>query len=280
MGKLEGQVVFITGVARGMGRAHAVAFAREGARVIGIDVPAPISTVPYPLSTANELDETVQLVREAGGQIYARQADVRDLAALTEVVGAGVAEFGRLDFVIANAGINSFGKLSEMDEATFEDVIDVNLTGVWKTIRASAEHLIRGDRGGCILVTSSTSGLTTMANIGHYCAAKHGLTGLVREFANELGPHRIRVNSVHPSNTRTVMGLDNDLIKTLFRPDLENPTVEDVRDAYASSHVLPDLPWMQPEDISEVMVFLCSEAGRYITGAQVAVDAGMLVKNF
>jgi SDR family mycofactocin-dependent oxidoreductase len=279
MGQFDGKVVFITGAARGQGRAQAVGFAREGARIIAIDIDEQVGSVNYPTAEKSDLLETARLVEELGGEIDVSIADVRDLEAMTAAVQRGVERFGRLDYVIANAGVNSFGQLIEMDEEQFDTVIEINLTGVWKTVRASAAHIIAGGQGGCILITSSTCGHAAMGNIGHYVTAKHGLTGLTKQLANELGRNNIRVNAVLPSNTRTVMGVDNDDIIKVFRPDLDAPTLADCVDAYASVHVIPDVPWMQPQDITKVMIFLCSDDAKYMTGAQIPVDVGMLVKH-
>jgi SDR family mycofactocin-dependent oxidoreductase len=279
MRDFAGKVAFITGAARGQGRSHAVEFARRGANIIAIDIDRQVESAPYPTATGDDLAETVKLVEEAGGEILATVADVRDLGALSEVVSDGVHRFGRLDFVIANAGIASYGLLSSMAEEHFDEMIEINLTGVWKTVRASAQHMIDAGNGGCIVLTSSTAGLRTMNNIGHYAAAKHGVTALAKSLANELGPHHIRVNSVHPSNTRTVMGVDNDGVLKMFRPDLENPKLEECTDAFASIHVMRDVPWIQPLDVTHAVLFLCSDDAQYITGAQLPVDVGMLVKN-
>src|SRR5690349_9564915 len=198
MGCLDGKVAFITGVARGQGRSHALRLAGEGAAIIGVDLCESLPAVPYALASPSDLDETVRLVEEAGGKIFARTADVRDLAALTTVVDEGVGQFGRLDIIVANAGIVSYGDLTTMNEDLWQEMIDINLTGVWKTVRAAVRHIVERGEGGSVVLTSSTAGLRNMNTIGHYVVAKHGVTALAKALANELGPRGIRVNSVHP----------------------------------------------------------------------------------
>ena len=274
MRRVEGKVAFITGAARGQGRSHAVKLASEGADIIAVDLCAPVASARYSLGSREDLDETVRLVEQAGGRILAHVADVRDLDALTAVVDEGVQQFGRLDIILANAGISTDGLLSEMSADHWQEMIDINLTGVWKTVRAGVRHIITSGNGGSIILTSSTAGLASMENIGHYVAAKHGVTGLAKALASELGKHRIRVNSVHPSNVNTPMLMAE---LHLFRPDLESPTVEDALPAMVDMHTLEE-PWMEPEDISSAILFLVSDEGRFITGAQFTVDAGFLAK--
>ena len=277
MSKLDGKVAFITGVARGQGRSHALALAREGAAIIGVDLcESSLPSVPYELASRADLDETVRLVEQAGGKILARVADVRDLAALKAVVDEGVALFGRLDIIIGNAGIVSYGDVATMDEDRWQQMIDINLTGVWKAVRAGVEHIIEGGAGGAIVLISSTAGLRNMNTIGHYVVAKHGVTALAKVLANELGTHGIRVNSVHPTNVRTPM-LDNPGTRRMFRPDLDDPQLDDVTDAFASSHLL-DAPWVEPEDVSNAILYLVSDHGRYVTGSPFVIDAGFVAK--
>ena len=276
MGRVEGKVAFISGAGRGQGRSHAVALAREGANIIAVDLCAPVDGAPYDMSTRDDLDETVRLVEEAGGKIVARVADVRDLDALIAVVDEGVQTFGRLDIIVGNAGIVTYGALTEMDPEQWQQMMDINLTGVWKTVRAGARHIIAGGNGGAIVLTSSTAGMFAYDNIGHYVVAKHGLVGLTKSLAKELGPHGIRVNSVHPSNVRTPM-LDNPGTRKIFRPDLDDPQLDDVMGSFAEVHVL-NTPWLEPEDISNLVLFLVSDESRFITGAQYVADAGMLIK--
>jgi len=276
MGRVEGKVAFISGAARGQGRSHAIALAREGANIIATDLCAPVASAPYDMGTREDLDETVRLVEEAGGKIIARVADVRDLEAMTAAVDEGVEAFGRLDIILGNAGVCTYGDVATMDEAKWQEMIDIDLTGVWKTVRAGVQHMIDAGNGGAIVLTSSTAGLRNLNQIGHYVAAKHGVTGLAKALANELAPHNIRVNSIHPSNCRTPM-MTNSGVRKMFRPDLENPTLEDALDSYGTIHLL-DTPWVEPEDVSAAILYLVSDDGRFVTGTQFAVDAGMLAK--
>lgn len=275
-GRLQGQVAFITGAARGQGRSHAVRLAEEGADIIAIDSCADIPGVPYPLGTREDLDETVRLVQEAGGRIVARVADVRDLAALTSAVEDGVAEFGRLDIVCANAGINAPTPTGTFTDEQWNLVIDINLNGVWRTIRASVPHIIAGGRGGSVVITSSAAGLKGYLNIAHYTAAKHAANGLMKSMANELAPYRIRVNSLNPTQVDTPM-IMNDPMYRLFCPDLENPGREEFAPVSQAMNALP-VPWVDPIDVSNAVVYLASDEGRYITGVALPVDAGVLVK--
>lgn len=276
MGRIEGKVAFVTGAARGQGRSHAIKLAEEGANIIGVDICAPVASAPYAMGSREELDETVRLVEAAGGKMVAKVADVRDLAALAEAVDEGVAMFGRLDIILANAGVCTYGDLATMDEGKWQEMLDIDLTGVWKTVRASVQHMIDAGNGGSIVLTSSTAGLRNLNQIGHYVAAKHGVTGLAKALANELAPHGIRVNSMHPSNCRTPMMTNTGVIK-MFRPDLENPTLDDAMEGFASIHLI-DTPWVEPEDISNAILYLVSDDGRYVTGSQFTVDAGMLAR--
>lgn len=276
-GRVEGKVAFITGAARGQGRSHAVRLAQEGADIIAVDVCQQIRGVPFPMSTPDDLKETVRLVEEQDRRIVAAQADVRDYAALKAAVDDGVAQLGRLDIVVANAGIGNGGKpLAETDEQTWQDMIDVNLTGVWLTTKAAIPHMIAGGRGGSIVLTSSVGGLKAHPNVGNYVAAKHGVVGIMRTLALELAQHRIRVNSVHPTQVNTPMVMNESTFR-MFRPDLENPTRDDFAPISQMINVLP-VPWVEPEDISNAVLFLSSEEGRYITGVPLPIDAGALIK--
>lgn len=276
-GRVEGKVAFITGAARGQGRSHAVRLAQEGADIIGIDACQQLDGVPYPMPTPDDLDETVSLVEKEGRRMLATQADVRDFAALKAAVDSGAEELGRLDIVVANAGIGTYGtQLSEMDEKTWQDMIDVNLTGVWLTAKAAIPHIVAGDRGGSIILTSSVGGLKAYPNTGHYVAAKHGVVGLMRTLAVELSQQHIRVNSVLPTQVNTPMVM-NDATFRLFRPDLENPTVDDFAPLSQMAHMLP-VPWVEPVDVSNAVLFLASDESRYVTGLTLPVDAGSMLK--
>ncbi|MCW2584096.1 MAG: Short-chain dehydrogenase/reductase [Klenkia sp.] len=279
MGRLEGKVAFITGAARGQGRAHAVAMAREGAEIIAVDIAqdAPELGLGYRLGSAEELAETAAEVESLDRRVVTAQVDVRDGAALAAAVADGVAQLGRLDIVVANAGIaaNSV-PLHLISDDDWDNMIAINLSGVWRTCKAVVPHLIEGGRGGSIILTSSLSSMKTYPGLGAYTAAKHGVVGLARVLANELGQHRIRVNSLHPTQVRTAM-LMNDATYKLFRPDLENPTEDDFAAVSAGMHVLPE-PYAEPQDIAAAAVFLASDDARLITGIALPVDAGNLVK--
>jgi len=277
MGKLEGKVAFITGAARGQGRSHAVRLAQEGADIIAVDVCEDIPGIPYPGATEDDLAETTKQVEALDRRIIAVKADVRDYNALKKALDEGVAQLGgKLDIVSANAGIGTSPHNAwEIDEPTWQTMIDVNLTGVWHTAKAAIPHLI-ANNGGSIILTSSAAGLKGYQNIAHYVSAKHGVVGLMRTLALELGPHNIRVNSLHPTQVDTPM-IQNEPTWRLFRPDLEQPTREDFIPASQAMNVLP-IPWVEPLDISNAVLFLASDEGRYLTGVALPVDAGATIK--
>lgn len=276
-GRVEGKVAFITGAARGQGRAHAVRLAQEGADIIAIDVCKQLDSVEIAMSTPEDLDETVAQVKALGRRIVAAQCDVRDYEAMKAVVDGGVTELGRLDIVIANAGLAAGGApIQAIDERLWRDSIDVNLTGTWLTTKVSVPHIIDGGRGGAIVLTSSVGGLKAHPFVGNYVAGKHGMVGLMRTLAVELAEHRIRVNSIHPTQVNTPMMM-NDLTYRMFRPDLENPTQDDIAPISQMMNVLP-VPWVEAEDIANAALFLVSDEARYITGVTLPVDAGSLLK--
>jgi len=272
MGRVEGKVALITGAARGQGRAHAVRLAAEGADIIAIDICRQLDTVPYPLATPDELAETAKLVEQQDRRVVAVEADVRDLKALEAAVAQGVAELGGIDVVIANAGIGTFGPSLELPEDTWQEMIDVNLTGVWKTIRAAGPAMIAGGQGGSIIIVSSTAGMIGYPNASHYSAAKHGLVGLMRALAAELAPYRIRVNSLHPSTVDTPM-TDNPAWRALFTNDKPDATKLDAAPALQALNALP-VPWIEVEDVTNAVVYLAADESRYMTGSTVSVDAG------
>jgi (+)-trans-carveol dehydrogenase len=274
-GRVEGKVAFITGAARGQGRSHAVTLAREGADIIAVDICKQIDTMPYPMATAEDLAETVREVEALGRRIVAAQADVRDYDAVKAALDEGVAELGRLDIVSANAGIASYGDLAELPERTWQDVIDVNLTGVWHAAKAAIPHL-RAAGSGSMILTSSTARLMAIPNSGRNTAAKHGIVGLMRTLALELAPDMIRVNSVHPTGMNTDM-IQNPATYRLFCPDLENPTADDMAGAARALNALP-IPWVESADISNAVLWLASDESRYVTGITLPVDAGSLTK--
>jgi SDR family mycofactocin-dependent oxidoreductase len=276
-GRVAGKVAFISGAARGQGRSHAVRLAQEGADIIAVDICGPVENLAYPHSAPADLKETADLVRALNRRIVTAQVDVRDYDALKSAVDNGVGQLGRLDIIVANAGIGTFGnKLHKIPEQTWQDMIDVNLSGVWKTVKAGVPHIIAGECGGSIVMTGSVGSHKALAYTGHYIAAKHGVMGLMRSFAVELGQHMIRVNSVHPSQVNTPMTM-NDVTFRLFRPDLENPGPDDFAPFSQMTHTLP-VPWVEAIDISNAVLFLASDESRYITGVSLPVDAGALLK--
>jgi SDR family mycofactocin-dependent oxidoreductase len=276
VGRVDGKVAFVTGAARGQGRSHAVRLAEEGADVIAIDIAAPIASVSYPMPTPADLAETAARVEALDRRVVSGQVDVRDLDGLTEFLGKAVSEFGRLDIVCANAGIYSQGQLADLDPQTWHDVIDVNLTGVWHTCRAAVPHLVAGGRGGSMILTSSSVGLRAVQNVGHYAATKHAVIGLMRTLALELAHHSIRVNSVHPTAVDTPM-IQNEPLYRMMIPGAEHPTREDVAPVLQAMNALP-VPWVEPLDISNAVLFLASDEARYITGVTFPVDAGLTIK--
>jgi len=276
MSDLTGKVAYITGVARGQGRSHAIALAKRGVRIVGVDICAPVATAPYDMADENDLVETEKLIAEVGGESMLSVGDVRDLDVQIAAVSAAYDRWGRMDIVLGNAGVCTYGELATMSVEKWKEMMDIDLTGVWMSARAAAGPMIEAGNGGSMIFTSSTAGLRNLNSIGHYVAAKHGVTGLAKAFANELAPHNIRVNSLHPSNCRTEMMLNTGVAK-MFRPDLDSPTWEDAVDSYGTIHLL-NTPWVEPEDVSNAIVFLVSDEARFITGAAIPVDAGMLAK--
>jgi SDR family mycofactocin-dependent oxidoreductase len=269
-GKLEGKVAFITGAARGQGRSHAVRLAQEGADIIAVDICRQIDSVTYPMSTPEDLDQTVKEVEALDRRIVARQADVRDEAGLRAAFDAGVAELGPVDIVLANAGIAPMS-MHEIHQA-WQDVIDVNLTGPFNTVEIAIPSMIERGKGGAIVLTSSTAGINgiggpTRGGLG-YTAAKHGVVGLMRSYANNLAPHNIRVNSVHPTGVRTPMVVNDVMAEFLAAdPSLSN----------AMANALP-VDMVEPVDISNAIVWLVSDDARYVTGVTLPVDAGFTNK--
>src|SRR3954453_18151199 len=240
-GRVEGKVAFITGAAKGQGRSHAVRLAEEGADIIAVDIAAQIETAPYPMGTPDDLAETVEEVEGLDRRIVASQADVRDYDALKAALDDGVARLGRLDIVAANAGIVSFGTAEELTDQAWRDLIDVDLTGVWHTVKAAIPHL-RAAGGGSIVITSSAAGLKGQQNTGHYAAAKHGVVGLMRTLANELAPDMIRVNTIHPGAVDTPM-IQNEAAYHLFLPGHSGDiNREDVAPVLQTVDALP-IPW-------------------------------------
>jgi SDR family mycofactocin-dependent oxidoreductase len=267
-GRLEGKVAFITGAARGQGRSHAVRFAQEGADIIAVDICAPIRGVPYQAATPDDLAETVKLVESFDRRIIASQVDIRDLAGLTAAVGAGVAELGHLDTIIANAGITIMKPWDQVTPEIFQDTIDINLTGTWNTVMAGAPHLVNQESGSIILI-SSAAGLKALPFLVPYAASKHAVTGLARSFAHELAKHNIRVNSVHPTGVKTPMGGRSSGSTTRDDAIRDNPRI-----GAMFTNSLPVYS-VEPEDITNAVVFLASDESRYVTALAMTVDAGI-----
>ncbi|MEW2478114.1 mycofactocin-coupled SDR family oxidoreductase [Mycobacterium sp. NPDC049093] len=275
MGNLDGKVAFITGVARGQGRSHAVTLAEQGAAIIGVDICADIASNPYPMAGRDELDETIALVEAAGGKMLGSVADVRDFHAVKSALDAGVAQFGRLDIVLANAGVapTAFREVTiEEDLEMWSDAVGVNLVGSFHTAKAAIPHLIAGGRGGSIVFTSSTAGLRGFGGMQGgglgYAASKHGIVGLMRTLSNALAPHSIRVNTVHPTAVNTMMAVNPAMTAFLENypdggPHLQNP--------------MP-VSLLEPEDISATISYLVSDAAKYVTGVTLPVDAGFTNK--
>ncbi|HEY1510552.1 MAG TPA: mycofactocin-coupled SDR family oxidoreductase [Solirubrobacteraceae bacterium] len=276
--RVRGKVAFVSGLARGQGRSHAMRLAEEGADIIGIDLCEDIpENPPYHGSTEEDLAETVRLIEGLDRRIVVQKGDVRDYDAVKSAVDAGVAEFGRLDIVAANAGIGSKPfTIDQITAAQWDEMIGINLTGVFHACKASIPHIVAGGNGGAMILTASVTAVRGYANYGHYNAAKHGVLGLMRTLANELGAESIRVNSILPTQVATDMALNPTIFK-LFCPDVENPTQDDFAPISQAMHTLP-IPWVQPRDISNALLFLASDEARYITGVALPVDAGCLVK--
>ncbi|WP_319445150.1 MULTISPECIES: mycofactocin-coupled SDR family oxidoreductase [unclassified Mycobacterium] len=276
-GRVEGKVAFVTGAARGQGRSHAVRLAQEGADIIAVDICRGFADSTAPASTPEDLAETADMIKNLDRRVVTEIVDVREYDAMKAALDNGVEQLGRLDVVVANAGIGTTGvKLHKMREDIWNETIDVNLGGVWKTVKAGVPHLLAGGRGGSVIITSSVGGTKAYPHVGHYIAAKHGVVGLMRTFAVELGAQNIRVNSVHPTHVNTPL-LMNEPTYKLFRPDLENPGPDDLAPICQSFHFLP-IPWVEPVDISNAVLFLASDEARYITGVTLPVDAGSLLK--
>lgn len=276
-GRVDRKVALITGAARGQGRAHAIRLAQEGADIIAVDICDEISTArDYPAATPDDLDRTVKEVENLGRRIVARRVDVRDFDALRSAVDAGVAELGHLDIVVANAAIATYGISWELSTDEWQEMIDINLTGVWHTTKATVPHLLRQGSGGSIVLISSVAGVKGIQNLPHYAAAKHGVIGLMRTLAQELGSSRIRVNSVAPTNVDTPM-IHHPALWRLAVPGVEEPTREQSDEAFTHMHLIP-VPFVDPVDISNAVLFLASDEARYITGVTLPVDAGVTAR--
>jgi SDR family mycofactocin-dependent oxidoreductase len=267
MGLLDGKVAFVTGAARGQGRSHAVRLASEGAAVIAVDIAGPVTAINgYPASSPQDLEDTRNLLKETGQPHYVGEADVRDSASLDAVLSEALPQLGdRLDVVVANAGICNWNRFWEMSDDQWQSMIDVNLTGVWRTLRSAVPHMIAAGNGGSIITVSSVAGIKALPGQAHYSAAKHGVVGLTKSAALELGEYGIRVNSIHPWGVST--------------PMMEDPTTAEMLDAHPNylasfAAMLPDLPIAEPADITDAVLWLAGSASRTVTGTQLTLDMG------
>jgi SDR family mycofactocin-dependent oxidoreductase len=267
MGRLDGKIALVTGAARGQGRSHALRLAQEGADIIAIDLCGPLPSVSYPSATSDALDETAKAVADCGRTVAAYRADVRDRDALAQAIREGVAACGGLDIVVANAGICVVASWDQVTPKTWQDIIDVNLTGTWNTAQLAAPYLV--DRGGgSIVLASSAAGLKGLPFLAPYVASKHGVLGIMRTLAHELGEHRIRVNSVHSAAVQTPMGTEGDGVENMINLMGAHPNL-----AGMFSNSLP-VAMVEPEDVSNAVLFLASDEARYVTALAMTVDAG------
>lgn len=276
VGRVAGKVAFITGAARGQGREHAIRLAEEGADIIAVDVCSDIDGAGYPGAREADLDETAALVEKLGRRIVTAKADVRDVEGLRAALQHGVEALGRPDVVVANAGIaGTPAPAALIDEGAWQTMLDINLTGVWHTVKVAVPHMSDG-RGGSIILVSSMLGLRGGGYMAAYASAKHAVVGLMNSLANELAPQWIRVNSIHPGNVLTPM-IDNDQFRRTVRPDLPEPTMADAAEVIGHFHMLP-APVIEARAVSNAVLFLASDEAQYITGASLPVDAGAVAK--
>ena len=265
MSDLTGRVALITGAARGQGRSHALRLATDGADLVLCDTCVDFDTTDYPGATSDDLDETVRLVEKAGQRVIAQRVDTRDLAGMQGLVADAITEFGRLDIVVANAGIMSAARAWELTEQQFDDVIGVNLKGTFLTLKAAVPAMLEAGNGGSIVVISSATGLKAAPFVAHYAASKHGLVGLSRTFALELGEHDIRVNTVHP------VGVLTDMVLGPVLPELLAGVTTTIGPVLMNT--LP-YQFLQPEAVSNMVAWLAGDESRYCTGAEFVVDLG------
>ena len=272
----RGEVALITGAARGQGRSHAVALARAGASLVLVDAPEAVATTPYAVSAPEDLDRTAKEITASGARCLTFAADVRSNSRMHELVRSAVAEFGRLDIVLANAGVFSVGTVREMTEQQWREVIDVNLTGVFNTIQASLGPLSESPRGR-IVAAASGMGRRGAANIAHYVASKWGVIGLVKSVAIEVAPLGVTCNAVLPTIVNTTM-IHNEPTYRLFAPHLASPDVEDVKPAFGATNPM-GVPWVEPSDITDAVMFLLSKKARHISGETLSISAGGQASN-
>jgi len=276
MGTLDGKVALITGAARGQGQAHAARLAAAGADIIAVDRCAQIPEVPWSLASPEDLRETAALVESHGRRCLTQVADVRDTRQMEAASPPGWRRSATSTSSSRTPGAGSYARAWELTEAEWDAVVDTNLKGAWITCRAVIPSMIERGAGGSLILVSSTAGLRPYAHMAHYVAAKHGIVGLARALAVELAPYRIRVNAVHPTSVDTGM-IQNEATYRLFRPDLEHPTREDVAPIFRTLNLL-GVPWLEPDDISAAVLWLASDASRYVTGISLPVDAGASLK--
>jgi len=279
MARVAGKVAFVTGAARGIGRAYATRLAEEGADVIAVDLPSgtEIASARYPMGGGDGLETTGAMVEALGRKVVVARADVRDQATLDAAVTLGLNTLGHIDIVAANASILVSGEPAwVLDEKRWMDCIDIDLSGAWRTIRAVVPCMIDAGRGGAIIFTSSAAGLIASPRVSAYSSAKHGVVGLMRALALELAEHFIRVNSIHPTAVKTDM-ITNQAALRRYRPDLEDPQIEDAAQVLRLANALP-VPWVEPIDVANALLWLVSDEARYITGVALPVDAGLCIK--
>jgi SDR family mycofactocin-dependent oxidoreductase len=264
MGRVDGKVAFITGAARGQGRSHAIRLAEEGADIIAVDICEDVASAAYPMGTADELAETAKHVEAAGARVIAFTADVRDQEALNRAATDGASELGKIDVVVANAGVCTLQPWDEVTPEVWREIIDINLTGVWNTCFVTAPHLITAG-GGAMILISSTAGLKGQPFLAPYVAAKHGVVGIMRVLTNELAEHSIRVNTVHPT------GVDTPLLEAMYSMDSLLEAHPDLAPVF--SNTLP-VETLEPRDISNTILYLASDEAKYVTGVTLSVDAG------
>jgi SDR family mycofactocin-dependent oxidoreductase len=266
---LGGKTALITGAAHGQGRSHALTMARCGADLLLCDICEEFTTTPYPAGTLEELEETVGAVESLGRRCVGLQADTRSAEDMCRVVEAGLDAFGHIDIAVANAGILSTAPTWDISDEQFDELLSVNVKGVWQTVKAVGPHMV-ARRQGAIVLTASINGMVPYANMCHYVASKHGVLGLMKGMAVDFAPHMVRVNAVCPTTVPTAMVMPS---IPYFVPDVENPTLDDVAPHLKPFHLLP-VPWVEAEDISQAVTFLASDDARYITGVALPVSAG------
>jgi SDR family mycofactocin-dependent oxidoreductase len=277
MGRVDGKVALITGAARGQGRAHAMRLAEEGADIVMLDICRPVQGVRYPGATEEDFAETIEMVSRTGRRVVSHIGDVRNSADVDKVVADGLQAFGHIDVVVGNAGVTLLAPGWEITEADWQTQIDINLTGSWRVAKAVIPSMIEAGRGGSIIFTTSGVVAGGVGHMAHYSATKHGLIGICKELALELGPHGIRVNTLQPTAVNTLM-MDNEVMWDLFTPGREDETPEARRqgmlDILTQTHPQA-VPWLEPEDLANGVLYLASDESRRVTGTALIIDAGL-----